>query len=307
MQFHNKAAYLFRPVQILRRIFRTVKMTPPGFVEVQLPWGLSMKVNPRETIGRTIWNSGVHDLPVCEVLARLVAPGDVAVDVGANIGLMSGLMASCTGTSGKVFAFEAHPVVFQQLQSHLDCWKREPIAEIIGFQEAISSSAGTLNLVTTPEFTTNQGGSHILRDGEPNAGESMTAVSSRELVDALPPDCRVGVLKIDVEGHELDVLLGAAEMLRSGAVRDIVFEDAAGDLPRIEELLTPSGFSLMEIQWSLLGPCVRPVRMPVGQVTASDTELPNYIATREPGRATRLLAARGWRCLRPRHFAHRAT
>ena len=152
MQIQNKAPYLFRPSQILRRIRRAWNQAPACPVDVVLPWGLKMTVDPGETIGRTIWNSGIHDLPVCEVLYRLAGPGETAVDAGANIGLMTGLLAGRLGAGGRVYSFEAHPAVYEKLCRHAALWKAQPIAEIVASPRALSSSPGTVTLIPGTDF-----------------------------------------------------------------------------------------------------------------------------------------------------------
>lgn len=67
---------------------------------MKLPWGSEIRVNIGEGIGNTIWRTGVDDLPVLECLWRLTDPGDRCVDVGANIGLMTNVMAFRAGSEG---------------------------------------------------------------------------------------------------------------------------------------------------------------------------------------------------------------
>jgi FkbM family methyltransferase len=299
MQIQNKAPYLFRPSQILRRIRRTWNHAPSHPVDVVLPWGLKMTVDPGETIGRTIWNSGIHDLPVCEVLYRLAGQGETAVDAGANIGLMTGLLAGRLGAGGRVYSFEAHPAVYEKLCRHAALWKAQPIAEIMASPRALSSSPGTVTLIPGTDFLQNQGTSRVEKNGEAGTGGAAMTIEATTLDLELPEKSRVGVMKIDVEGHELEVLAGARELLASRSIRDILFEDSAGVLSRIMEQLKPSGYSFLEIKWSLLGPSLRPVEPGEGS-RLRPGNLPNYLATLEPERAMRLLKQRGWHCLHPK-------
>src|ERR1700710_1808297 len=110
-----KPHYLFRPSQAARRLIQGLRGNTPGSAEVRLPWGLRLRVDPRESIGGAIWRLGLYDLAVSEALWRLTTPGDLAVDVGANLGHMAGILALRAGPSGRVLAFEPHPDVFADL------------------------------------------------------------------------------------------------------------------------------------------------------------------------------------------------
>lgn len=300
MQIQNKAPYLFRPSQILRRICHGLEKSTPDTADVLLPWGLEMTVNPKETIGRTIWNSGIHELPVCEVLFRLAGRDETAVDAGANIGLMTGLLAAKIGPGGRVYAFEAHPGIYEKLCRHREIWKIHPLAEILALQKAVSSSPGKLPLISGSGFVENQGISRVTNTGNENQNGSSILVEATTLDLELPETCRVGVMKIDVEGHELEVLKGAKRLLAAGSVRDILFEDSGGALNPVMEMLCPLGFSLLEIDWSLWGPSFSPVKSGENRRPGNRFDLPNYLATLEPARAVQLLKPRGWRCLHPK-------
>ena len=60
------------------------------------------------------------DLAVSEALWRLLDPGALALDVGANIGFMTNLMAWRSGPCGRVLAFEPHPEVFRSLAENVE-------------------------------------------------------------------------------------------------------------------------------------------------------------------------------------------
>ena len=74
-----------------------------------MPWGLQMQIRPNDYIGSCIWGRGIYDLGVSEAIWRLLDKDDLAIDVGANIGHMTGIMARRVGPKGAVIAFEPHP------------------------------------------------------------------------------------------------------------------------------------------------------------------------------------------------------
>jgi len=103
-----KPEYFFRPSQILNRLVRARAIGAPEVV-AELPWNAQITVNSNEVHGRAILRLGVIDLPVSEAIWRILDPGDIALDVGANIGYMTSIMASRIGTAGTITAFEPHP------------------------------------------------------------------------------------------------------------------------------------------------------------------------------------------------------
>jgi hypothetical protein len=88
-----------------------------------LPWGIKIRIFSGEAIGHAIWTTGLYDLSVTEMLWRLIDPGDIAIDVGANIGYMSSVMMQRVGPAGKVLSFEPHPELYQRLADNVKLWK----------------------------------------------------------------------------------------------------------------------------------------------------------------------------------------
>src|SRR5207247_2560579 len=118
--------------------------------------------------------------------------------------------------------FEPHPDIFAELKHNYERWPRAGFAPIQLESVALGKTTGETTLIMPKEFATNRG-SAFLRDGA--AAENGINVPVRRLDDFLEGIERVGVCKIDVEGHELAVLEGAEQTLRRHGIRDIVFED----------------------------------------------------------------------------------
>src|SRR6516162_3014209 len=114
-----KPWYVYRPSQIPIRIWRMFREPRPGAQRLRLPWGCWITIDPTRSIGRSIWTTGIYDIAVSEVMARLIRPGDLVVDGGANVGYMSILMGLCAGGSGALVSFEPHPDLFDSLSENL--------------------------------------------------------------------------------------------------------------------------------------------------------------------------------------------
>ena len=287
-----KPELLFRPMQLVRRLgWRARWRGRKG--RVRLPWGLEMDVDAGERIGESITKIGVYDLGTLEVLARLADPGECCLDIGANEGLMAGLLACAVGSGGRVIAFEPHPAIFGKLREQAARWKNAPgggaLGEIECREVALSDAERVLPLYLPEEFAGNRGTAFLGKEGA--AGRVEARVRTRRLDGELGSGARIGVMKIDVEGHELEVLVGAGALLSVGRVRDIVFEEHAHYPSPVSALLEEAGYSVFLIRKGLLRPRLVPACEP-------PVELPNYLATLDVGRALRRMRGFGYRALR---------
>lgn len=290
MFFHfTKAPYLFRPWQIVRRIWRGIFPVGADEVETVLPWGLPIHINPRETIGRAIWHSGVHDLDVCEALWRLTEPGDIAVDVGANIGQMTSLLALRAGPKGKVFAFEPHPLLFKRLERSAAKWSsRQAMAQLTIAEVAIGAREGYGFLMTGADFHANEGTAKLVSEStSPDACRTKVTTLDNYLANI----SSVGVLKIDVEGAEWDVFRGAHSMIQKGRIRDILYECSAESSASIAEWLQGYGYAIF-----ILYPGWLRLRLTMFGKEASRKSpvVPTWLATIAPERALQRFKKAGW-------------
>jgi FkbM family methyltransferase len=279
-----KPWFVYRPSQLVRRAFRAVRPPTDPVQVVYLPWGCPIEIDTRETIGRSIWTAGVYDLAVSEVLFRLADVELLAVDAGANLGAMTGLLAA---TAGEVWAFEPHPTVYDRLAANVARFAGiESFAACRTFQAALSDRDGEVRLETPDEFSGNQGTARVTSGN----GAPVEAVR----LDSLLAGREVGILKVDVEGHELSVLRGADDSLASGRVRHVVFENHAGPGSPVCQLLTEYEYSLFEVGWRLRG---LTLSLP-GSDTHKRYEAPSYLATRDPEGALERCRTYGWECIR---------
>jgi FkbM family methyltransferase len=290
LNYLRRPEYVFRPRQVLRRLRRCCKRSADVEM-VRLPWGAPVMVRPQENIGSSIYYYGIFDLVVPESIFRLLDPGEAAVDVGANIGQNTSLMASCAGRSGVVIAFEPHPEIFQELTSHVRLWQSLELARIQLENVALGSAEGEAALIDGADFATNRGSAclaqGVARDRLANHVHVRTMDSYLDGVSA------VGLCKIDVEGHELNVLQGAHRTLARRGIRDIIYEDFSGQPSPVADLLRGAGYALFGLSRSWLGPVLRPLDSAALQPGFSH----NYVATLDVPRLKARFAPRGWRCL----------
>jgi FkbM family methyltransferase len=289
----KRPEYLFRPKQILRRLLHELRPKSVGYDTVRLPWGLSIRVQPRETVGSGIRRLGIHELPASECISRLIDPGELVVDVGANIGHMTSIMAMRAGPTGKVLAFEPHPVLFSELQYNIGLWTQNPkTAQIVAQNLALSDNVGTAQLMVPPSFEENHGVSSLAGATQVASNGHSIDVRLTTLDTVLGEGKKIGFLKIDVEGHELEVLIGAQALLASGSIRDILFEEHRTLPTPVTQLLEDNGYAIYRIDGRLFGPIAASIKTPYEPVIVNDS--PNYLATQDPSRLLSRTSKRGW-------------
>lgn len=307
MCYLNKPEYLFRPLQILERIAYCSKYCSMDFVETRLPWGLMLRVHPHEAIGSSILKLGLYDLTVSETIWRLLEPGGCALDVGANIGHMSSIMAVKVGEGGTVHSFEPHPQVYQELDYNVQKWSEERgVCRLQAHNCGLSDVNGE-GIIEMPEsFDGNRGTAFVVNADVVNSQHGVRDPIQLQRLDdfwaANGDRKKIDLMKIDVEGHELSVLKGAAGLIELGLIRDIVFEENRPYPTDVTDFLAERGYDVFLLEKGLWGPLVslsvqgRPSRIP--------WEPPTFLATKDPQRAMRLLKKSGWEILVKRHVKY---
>ncbi len=284
------------PAQIWRRVARVFGGAPRPHETVRLPWGMPLTIRPGEDIGRQIWAMGVFDLCVTEALWRLVDPGELTIDVGGNIGYMSSILSVRAGRRGRVIAFEPHPDVFKDFAANAAGWQQaRGWTNVEARQLALGNHSGEARLAVPDRFEENRGLARIQSDTTGNHAPTIP-IAMTTLTKELAAGDRIGVLKIDVEGHELPVLEGAEALLRERRVREIIFEER-GDFPSpVAQFLQRRGFEIFALRPRLSGPRLEPPDRPVSPLRQWET--PSFLATMDSKRARDRFAPRGWQSLR---------
>jgi FkbM family methyltransferase len=152
-----------------------------------------------------------------------LAPGDVFVDIGANIGYFTVLGARIVGDQGRVVAFEPHPEALRILRAALEVNQVSHVVDVV--EAAAAATAGTTRLFLSgdPVLSTLDPRRSPARD---HFGFDRSMPIRQSTVDewfGAHPElaARVGAIKIDVEGTEADVLAGMRR-LRDRSPRAVI-------------------------------------------------------------------------------------
>lgn len=206
-------------------------------------FGATMECDPRDSIQATILHFGTWEPNISRMFEEVVRPGDIAFDLGANVGYYSLLLSKLVGKEGKVIAVEALPELATRIQRHADI---NDAPNIMVVNAAIADSAGTVPLFRAP--VTNVGMSTTLA----NRGfEEFGMVPAIALTD-LPVDLsRVTLIKCDIEGAEVPILRHLLEHLDRFGKRLFVEVEASTtdnpDWPALFNAFLAAGFHAYEI------------------------------------------------------------
>jgi FkbM family methyltransferase len=187
----------------VRRRFRR-RTTRAVTVRGGLAFGLRLELSDASAD----YSSGLNELPVQEALRRLLAPGDVFFDVGSNVGFFSLLAAREVGPTGSVHAFEPIAQIAEAVRRNA---ARNGLDNVTVHAVAVSDMDGQADLL----LAEHPGGATLSHaDAPPDlAGSATVPVVS---LDGLVGTGRApvpNVVKIDVEGAEMEVLDGMRAVL----------------------------------------------------------------------------------------------
>jgi len=237
-----------RPIRAIRSLTRRLYVR--GFP--RLLWGARRLLAERDaayevTPGAYLWLDrddyfywmmvwGYYGQELRLIVERTLGPGDVFVDVGANVGFFSMIAAARVGASGRVLAIDADPRALAQLERNVRLNGRETITIL---PVAASDRAGTLRFTIAEQL----GWSTAVADFPHRPAIDTVTVPARPLdeivAEELPGGRAVRLVKIDVEGHEASVLRGARELIAARRTTFIVESNYLG--------LAAQGFTVADL------------------------------------------------------------
>jgi FkbM family methyltransferase len=194
--------------------------------------------HPSDWISRRLFLYGDFEAPELQFARERARAGGIVLDVGANIGLYTVACARAIGARGRVIAVEPGPGTFAKLR---DTCAWLGLSNVEPVQAAAGPTTGTVRLVT--KDAGHDVHQHIV-DARAEAGAATMEVPMVRLDDLCAQDAEAVVLiKMDVEGHEIGALTGAARILANGR--------AALIIEFLPFALKAAGASVDEL-WSLL-------------------------------------------------------
>lgn len=199
-----------RPIRIIRRLpvgkrlalklYNRLLMHFAPRHRVRTYFGAEIDCDARDMIQATIIHFRAWEPNTSLILSRLVRPGDVVADVGANIGYYTLLFSKLTGPTGNVVAIEALPKLAQILSRNLE---QNGAANVRVVNAAVAGEPGEAVLYEAPR--TNIGMTTTRADRGFPAAATVEALPLDHILTADEVK-RTRLIKIDIEGAEPPVV-----------------------------------------------------------------------------------------------------
>lgn len=145
-----------------------------------------------------------------QFLNRFLGPGDVYVDVGANIGLFTLIAAHRVGPSGDVYSFEPCERTFQRLQANV---QRNHFANVRCYRMALSDRSGETELTVSLDGYAAWNSLARPIAGRTFAAETVPCIAWDDFAREHQLAGRVTMMKVDIEGWESCMLRGGRDTL----------------------------------------------------------------------------------------------
>lgn len=228
---------------------------------------LAMELDLGDWVARHIYLTGGFELGCTNLLRAILRPGDAFVDVGANIGYFTLLASVLVGRNGEVIAVEPNPGARARLERNVSLNRLTNVRVV---EAALSDRAGELTLHLGPADNSGLSSFRVPRDSARSIAVAVRTLDSLVTLDARPR----AIVKIDVEGAELQVLRGMRETLRR-ARPDLIVEispqfltELGSSVSELLDLLGAAGYTGYEIGELALSPFDRETICTLGQFNA---------------------------------------
>jgi len=180
-------------------------IAPRGPVEIRTR-DYRMRADPRRAqIGGSILRRCGYDRTTTDHFRAAVRPSMLVIDVGSNVGHYALVAAAALRGTGEVRAYEPEPKAFAELEGNV---RLNGFSNVVARHAAVSERHGRAGLFVDA----GNAGGHSLAEANTRRGDGRVEVQTVTLDE----ECAgrpVGLLKIDAQGAEAKILLGAREVL----------------------------------------------------------------------------------------------
>jgi len=187
---------------------RARRLVPALPIPIRLPFGVWWLVE-RSALDHHLMTSGFENAEI-EFVKRFLKPGMTVMDVGAHHGLYTLLASKLVGPTGRVIAFEPSPRERKRLMKHL---RINGAHNVEVDNSALAAKTGETELYLADSLND---WCNSLRK-PPNGAQQVVTVPTKTLDELVSQRnvSKIDLLKLDIEGGELDALLGAEKTLAS--------------------------------------------------------------------------------------------
>ena len=223
------------PIRGRGRVAELVLSARPSEIDCHPLPGVTVYLRADQRIERWMW-AGAYEPELVYLLRKMLKPGMTVLDLGANIGYFSVIAARLVGDSGRVHAFEPMPQNLIRLRKNL-----KPFHWSAAYPFAVGNITGEVPIHYSDEEA---GWASIQPQHQPGSLPRSSLVSVIRLDDWVldHPVNRVDFMKLDIEGSELDALLGAQLTLRRFHPTVVAETKCGWNHDEIRQLLISTGY-----------------------------------------------------------------
>ncbi|MEH2136370.1 FkbM family methyltransferase [Nostoc sp.] len=235
LALRNSIAYILRSLPYFKGKYKLSKVLIPlmtnyqsdeeCFVKIKMHQGSIICLDLRSLLEQKVFFSGEYDGGIIQILSRLLHPGVVIFDVGANIGLYSislGEKLKKKGVKSQIWAFEPVASNFNRLANLVEINQLTNI--IYPVSTALGNQEGEIQLCMVDEQNNSStGNAFLLKKGLVNK-EKPTCSSLITKLDNFVEKNNISkcdIIKVDIEGAEMDFLLGGLNFIKK--TRPIIY------------------------------------------------------------------------------------
>ena len=195
-----RGTFLWKVNGVLLRNLKTDRAKIDGHI---------IHLDSRDSLGASLVE---HEPKIRRLLKENIKQGDIVVDIGANIGYHTLLMAKLVGPKGKVYAFEPEKENFELLKKNIE---RNGYQNVVLVNKGLGEKEGVLTLYLNPK---NKAG-HSVFHQHSHWGRQEIEITT--LDDFLPKNTKVDLIKMDIEGAEYAAIKGMRRVLSENNVKVI--------------------------------------------------------------------------------------
>jgi len=190
------------------------------YIEKKISNKLTIRLFKKANLSQELYCYGFEESEI-SFFNRYIKPGDIVIDIGANIGLFTLIASENVGSTGQVFSFEPSPQTYKWLTENIEA---NVLRNVESFKLALSDREGNIDF-----FISSEGYDAFNSIIKPSKGQNYI----KESVPTLTLDAfiktqnlagKISFIKLDVEGYEIPLISGGKETLSGPDAPDMIVE-----------------------------------------------------------------------------------
>jgi len=224
----------------LFREYENFQNSDRKYIDKKLSSNTTIRLYKKANLSKELYCYGFEEAEIL-FLRRYLRAGDVALDVGANIGLMTLIVSEQVKSAGAVHSLEPAPETFGWLKENTEI---NSISNVRLYNMALSDREGKIDFYVSQEGLDAFNSVIKPAKGDNYQVKSVDTTTLDKFVSALPS--KVTFIKMDVEGFELSVLEGGRNILSADDAPELLVEFT-------ESNLKSAGHSTLELYDKISG------------------------------------------------------